>query len=394
MKTSLAHLPDAKRAQITAIAALIQAEVNAEQIILFGSHARGDWVVDETTGYRSDYDLLVIVAQEGLARDSVITADLWQRLRAIGDRTPVSVIVHHVKEVNQEIRAGQYFFIDIVREGIVLFDAKRVMLARPKVLGGAERLALARTHFAKWFASASGFWQIAGHCMARDLLPHAAFLLHQTAERYFHAALLVFTGYKLRTHDLAELAKQSGPLHPALAGALPRDTKEDERLFVLLRKAYIEARYAMNYRISMADLEALRARTLDLGARVREACVAQLGVLGAEYPEAGVPGVPSAEDVGEPLPFAGELGELWRPERLDHLPELGLHRREVALLGEPDHLVAAIAPGHEPVVVLEGDAAPPFTLTLVWRNRLPRRRVAPRRSRPRSAPPHQRSASG
>jgi flagellar biosynthesis/type III secretory pathway protein FliH len=105
--------------------------------------------------------------------------------------------------------------------------------------------------------------------------------------------------YKLRTHDLAELAKQSGPLHPALAGALPRETKEDERLFVLLRKAYIEARYAMNYRISMADLEALRARTLDLGARVREACVAQLGVLGAEDPEAGVPSVPSAEDVGE-----------------------------------------------------------------------------------------------
>jgi hypothetical protein len=30
MKTSLAHLPDDKRAQITAIAALIQAEVNAE----------------------------------------------------------------------------------------------------------------------------------------------------------------------------------------------------------------------------------------------------------------------------------------------------------------------------------------------------------------------------
>ncbi|MEO7331854.1 MAG: HEPN domain-containing protein [Minicystis sp.] len=341
MKTSLAHLPDAKRAQITAIAALIQAEVNAEQIILFGSHARGDWVVDETTGYRSDYDLLVIVAQEGLARDSVITADLWQRLRAIGDGTPVSVIVHHVKEVNQEIRAGQYFFIDIVREGIVLFDAKRVMLARPKALGGAERLALARTHFAKWFASASGFWQIAGHCMARDLLPHAAFLLHQTAERYFHAALLVFTGYKLRTHDLAELAKQSGPLHPALAGALPRDTKEDERLFVLLRKAYIEARYAMNYRISMADLEALRTRTLDLGARVREACVAQLGVLGAEDPEAGVPSVPSAEDVGE----LGEAPPIEQPEAL----RVWMDARAVVTFerGKAEGIVAGKAQGIE-----------------------------------------------
>jgi HEPN domain-containing protein len=105
---------------------------------------------------------------------------------------------------------------------------------------------------------------------------HSAFLLHQAAERYFHAALLVFTGYKPQTHDLKKLADQTEPLHPALAGAFPRTEPEDERLFKLLKRAYIEARYSKSYRVTDEELAALRERVLHLGARVREACAEKL----------------------------------------------------------------------------------------------------------------------
>lgn len=64
----LDHLPVEKREQLTAIAALVQAESPALMVILFGSYARGDWVDDQDTTYRSDYDLLVIVADEADAR--------------------------------------------------------------------------------------------------------------------------------------------------------------------------------------------------------------------------------------------------------------------------------------------------------------------------------------
>jgi hypothetical protein len=50
-----------------------------------------------------------------------VTADLPATsgsVKAIAGRVPVSAIVHDVKQLNQEIRAGQYFFIDIVREGV------------------------------------------------------------------------------------------------------------------------------------------------------------------------------------------------------------------------------------------------------------------------------------
>ncbi|MEO7328159.1 MAG: HEPN domain-containing protein, partial [Minicystis sp.] len=312
MKTSLEHLPADRQEQLTAITALLQAEVPTAKLILFGSHARGDWVDDLVTGYRSDYDLLIVVEDEAQAWDSLIPPALWEQITRIAGRVPVSVIVHSFRELNKEIRAGSYFFIDIMREGIALFDSNRFHLARPKVLGKEERLDLANVQFRKWFESASGFWKIAGHCMGQDLLPHAAFLLHQTAERYFHAALLVFTGYKPRTHDLALLFEQTAPLHPALAGALPRVEPEDERLFIVLRKAYIDARYTMSYRISIPDLEALRDKTRDLGLRVREACVEQMATLGAVDPERDLPLVPSADDAGE-LP---EVPPLQSPEAM------------------------------------------------------------------------------
>jgi len=50
MKTSLEHLPEPKREQLAALAALLQAEAPVDMVILFGSYARGDWVEDAETG--------------------------------------------------------------------------------------------------------------------------------------------------------------------------------------------------------------------------------------------------------------------------------------------------------------------------------------------------------
>jgi predicted nucleotidyltransferase len=61
MKTSLAHLSDLKQAQLADVVALRREHVPVEMIVLFGSHARGDTVDDFQTGYRSDFDVLVVV---------------------------------------------------------------------------------------------------------------------------------------------------------------------------------------------------------------------------------------------------------------------------------------------------------------------------------------------
>jgi hypothetical protein len=64
----------------------------------------------------------------------------------------------------------------------------------------------------------------------------------------------------------------AAPLHPLLREPFPRATEEDERLFKLLKKAYIEARYKKSYRIAAEELAVLGVRVKDLAERVERAC--------------------------------------------------------------------------------------------------------------------------
>src|SRR5262245_13306887 len=191
MKTSLDHLPKPRREQIQAIASLLSAEAPVEMVVLFGSYARGDWVEDPENGYFSDFDILVVVATEEQVRTTGVWAGLSQQARLLAGEVPVNVIVHDIKEINQEIRLGQYFFKDILREGVLLYTSRQYKFASPKELTPAEKLRLGLVNFRYWFGSANEFWRGAGYYAGRGLGPQAAFLLHQAVERYYNATQLV-----------------------------------------------------------------------------------------------------------------------------------------------------------------------------------------------------------
>jgi predicted nucleotidyltransferase/HEPN domain-containing protein len=300
MKTTLDHLPPHQREQLRAISDLVRAEAPVDKVILFGSYARGDAVEDFENGYVSDFDVLVVVGTPAEAADAVLWQGIRAKASALAAPIPVSLFVHDIKQINQEIRKRRYFYSDVLREGVMLHDARRFMLARPRVLKPPERLEVARRDFRYWFESASVFWRLAGLCTTFGQFAHAAFLLHQATERYFHAVLLVFTGYKPKTHDIRELAEETAPLHERLAGAMPRVAPDDAYLFDLLQRAYIDARYSKSYTITEAELTALRVHVRDLALRVHDACAACLAsILGAEA-VGPLPAVPDPNDMGEP----------------------------------------------------------------------------------------------
>src|SRR5512147_969709 len=276
MKTSLDHLPHHKREQLATITAMLRDSAPVEMVILFGSYARGNWVEDLMGGYFSDFDLMVIVASEEVAHDDFLWGKISDRAQRIGGRIPVTIVAHSIREIDQELRVGQFFFSDAVAEGVLLYDSHRFTLAKPVALTLAERFELARRNFETWFMSAGHFWRGAGYYAARGLGPHAAFSLHQAAERYFHSVLLVFTGYKPKSHDIEALANQTAPLHDALEGALPRTEAKDKHHFDLLKRAYIEARYSRAYRVNSEELGVMRDQVLDLAERVRTACADKL----------------------------------------------------------------------------------------------------------------------
>jgi uncharacterized protein len=281
MKDSLDHLPAKKRDQIRAVADLIRAEADPEMVVLFGSHARGDWVEDPAGGYFSDFDVLVVVR----SRSQVDKHDLWskieQRAQRITRPTSLSVIVHDLKDVNEQIEKGHYFFTDITREGVLIYDSGRVHLAEARERPAAERKAYAEKCFADWSKSARGFLRQHEHAMEDGELNIAAFELHQAAERFYHCALLVLTAYKPKSHNLDDLAKRAADLHPLLRNVFPRGTLEDDRLFKLLKHAYVDARYDPGFIITKDELEHLAAHVRTLRDRVDQVCRERIAAMDA-----------------------------------------------------------------------------------------------------------------
>lgn len=289
MKTDLDHLPGGKQQDLARIVEILFAEFEDAtalatqkwkkqgrilKVILYGSYARGDWVADPVGGYYSDYDILVVVNDERLT-DPV---DYWYKaedrfLRDYGVTkklsAPVGLIVHSLTDVNQQLSRGRPFFIDIVRDGIVLYELGTQAFDTPKPLSPEEARAEAKAYFDKWFASAAGFLKSAKFAIGEGLNNHAAFFLHQATEHFYHTVLHVLTLYSPKSHKINFLRDKSEDIARDLIPVWPRDSKFGRRCFELLQQAYVNARYSPHYKITGPELEWLVERIELLQAEVR-----------------------------------------------------------------------------------------------------------------------------
>jgi predicted nucleotidyltransferase/HEPN domain-containing protein len=299
VKTSLDHLPDAKRRELARIVEILFAEFedalagrNAPhrkagrilKIVLFGSYARSDWVDDPVGGYKSDYDVLVVVNHEELAD----VAEYWTKaddhlLReyeiAHGLTAPAHFIVHGLADVNRQLKKGRPFFVNMIRDGIALYEAPDHPFEQPAQLSPAETLAEAQAHFDQWFPSAAAFARGAEFFIGDGRPNEAAFALHQATERFYHCVLLVLTLYSPKSHKLNFLRSQAEQLAPDLIAAWPRDTRFSRRAWELLRRAYVEARYSKHYKISAEELAWLVERVGELAKAAKIVCEARLAAL-------------------------------------------------------------------------------------------------------------------
>jgi predicted nucleotidyltransferase/HEPN domain-containing protein len=300
MRTDLDHLPEPQQDELRRIVAVLIAEFEKAvaggtqpfrksaqilKIILFGSYARGDWVDAPRNGYQSDFDLLVIVGHEKLTE----IADYWYVAedRILRDETiprTVNIIVHTLQEVNGALASGQYFFTDIARDGIALYDLPGRPLATPKPATAKAAYEAARGYFdqkwpdiAVWLETARS--QMSSTVDAPRYRKHAAFNLHQAAETAYACALLVLTLHFPRSHNIKFLRSLAEQADARLVEAWPRNSRVDRRRFELLKRAYVEARYSPNYEIGADDLESLVAAVGRLREIVEVICRERLETL-------------------------------------------------------------------------------------------------------------------
>ena len=289
MKIDLDHLPERKRRDLERIVEILFAEFEDAtaistqkwkkqgrilKVILYGSYARGDWVADPVGGYYSDYDILVVVNHDRLT-DPV---DFWYKaedhfLREYGITkrlsAPVGLIVHSLGDVNFQLSRGRPFFIDIVRDGIVLYELGTQSFDTPMPLSAEVAREEAKQYFDKWFTSAIDAFGLAKDAIAKGKSNWAAFLLHQATEQLYHTILLVRTLYSPKSHKIGFLRDRAEDVARDLIPVWPRDTKFARRCFELLQQAYVNARYSPHYKISDEELQWLVERIEMLQSEVK-----------------------------------------------------------------------------------------------------------------------------
>ncbi|TCM26155.1 MULTISPECIES: HEPN domain-containing protein [unclassified Novosphingobium] len=303
MKFGIEHVPVTERPELERILGMILEEFEdvlslaqrewkskgqITKIVLYGSHARGDWVDEHHTrvGKHSDWDLIVIVNDERLT-DRVkywknVTDRLFMEYRYTHRlRSPAHYFVYTMDQINGSLESGRYFFVDFLRDGIVVHQTDTAEFTTPKSLSPKRAYGMSRDYFEDWYESAVEFYD--GYVFSRDKgrLKNAAFQLHQCVERLYHTVLLVFTLYTPHSHNIVELRSAAEKHDPVLQGAWPRLAEEEIAAFEKLQQAYVKARYPRDYQIREDQLTWLGERTEALIGLVESTCRSKLADLEA-----------------------------------------------------------------------------------------------------------------
>lgn len=302
LRTDLSHLPARARRDLARAVEILRQEFAKQtarrsayhirdgrilKIILFGSYARGRQVIDPVGRYFSDYDILVIVDHEDLTD----AAEYWTQaedrmvdmlLRRFWPQ-PLNLIVHSLDDINHQLERGRYFFTDIVKEGVALFEEPGFPLATPVPLSAEEARREAQFYYDDDYPGIKRALVTAAFQRERakdenDLKEaakwrnEAAFQLHQATERAYYCILLVLKLYRPKSHNLNFLSQRCEQLDERLIGIWQRDTKMGKRCYELLRAAYIKARYSDFYKISDDELDWLTARVEELQDLTQRIC--------------------------------------------------------------------------------------------------------------------------
>jgi len=237
----LSHLPAERIADLEFICDKIVATHRVEFIVLFGSYARGDYKTErgEKQGKKSDFDILVVT--EDSERRKQVISKLRNSFKDMD--VPVQLIVEKITTVNKALEEHQYFYTDIKREGIELYNSGRYDFAAFKELTATRRREIAEEDFKKWYGDSQKALKGFEFYVNEKDFGWASFMLQQTVEMCYTAIEMVFSHYNPHEHNLQILRDRTLKFDTRLKTAFNYETEQEKALFDQLNFAYIGGRY-------------------------------------------------------------------------------------------------------------------------------------------------------
>ena len=292
MKDSIAYLPKDKQDDLVfLVKEILKRLPQTEYIILYGSYARGNYVRRSVriedggipTVKISDYDIYVVTSGFNSKKAETVldnVEDIFFSGKDFDRDTPVQFITDDIKALNKYLEEGRYFYTQIKQEGIVLYNSGKYKLSRRRKLNFAEIKEQAQEYFDEKFEKGNFFFDDAVTNKGRERFQMSSFYLHQACENYYYAIRLTFTLRNNKQHNLSKLSSSVRRYIDDLGTVFPQNTPEEKRLFVLLKAAYVEARYTPYFVVTKEDIDALIPKVellRDIAKRICEAKIKEYG---------------------------------------------------------------------------------------------------------------------
>ncbi|QJD97178.1 HEPN domain-containing protein [Mucilaginibacter robiniae] len=217
----------------------------------------------------------------------------------------LTLAVHGLESVTKAVNQGSRFFATACQYGMQLYSRSGLRLDLSyHHINPLTTLARAETKYHHHYGLALGFREAAACSFESQHYGICVFMLHQAVEHACNALIRVFTGYRTEMHNLSRLMDHCLIFSDQPDYALPRKTKEDLRLFKLLRDSYSDARYDDKYVVSAADVEILLNRVRELLEVTEELSLQRLVLYGKEAEEAET-AINLTTQLNTPMPHAG-----------------------------------------------------------------------------------------
>jgi len=288
MNPQLSNIPEHKLSDLEKVSEIISKttyqSIGAEIVILYWSYARGDFVVRDvisegwtTRVYESDFDIFVITKKPTQEKNMRLARAIEKKIHDDKSiESQFSIIIEDIYHVNKMLEESRYFYMDMKREWVLLYDSGKYTLASGKELPMARKKEIQQEDFDLWFLDANTFFTHYQFDYENKDYKIWAFQMHQATERYMTAYLLIKTGYKPKTHDLQILYEKIIEVEEDFGEIFDLTDKKESHHFELLRKAYIEARYSKEYSVTARELIFLEKKIRALSKKIEELCLQEI----------------------------------------------------------------------------------------------------------------------
>lgn len=177
---------------------------------------------------------------------------------------PVTVIVLTTTEFTTWLSSTHRFARMVVNNAKLVHQTDTFCLPEAAYSDPLTELASVTKHFKAGMQMSNEFFAGSELFTIRKHYILAIFMLHQSVEQALQALLITVTGYYCSTHNIDRLLRYAAMASYQLPDLFPKNNDKEKRLFSLLQKAYIEARYTNSFNVQEREVKELQERVRHL----------------------------------------------------------------------------------------------------------------------------------